>query len=119
MLGDSGQTGETARAEAKSRGPRPRTPERGDGRIGLNLALLRLHGHAEGKTLELFGPDRDPVDTPEPFHLYSMRQAIEEGFILDVLANYATYNDLLAARRRSPTTPRSTRAKAARRSPGS
>ena len=27
----------------------------------------------------------------EPFHLYSMRQAIEEGFILDVLANYTTY----------------------------
>ena len=28
---------------------------------------------------------------PEAFHLYSMRQAIEEGFILDVLKNYTTY----------------------------
>src|SRR6185437_6878932 len=30
-------------------------------------------------------------DSHRPFHLYSMRQAIEEGFILDVLANYTTY----------------------------
>ncbi len=29
---------------------------------------------------------------PHPFHLYSMRQAIEEGFILDVLQNYMTYH---------------------------
>lgn len=28
---------------------------------------------------------------PEPFHVYSMRQAIEEGFILDVLKNYTPY----------------------------
>ena len=50
---------------------------------------------------------RDPAtDSYAPFHLYSMRQAIEEGFILDVLANYTTYDDLLAgSRRRSATTP--------------
>jgi len=42
------------------------------------------------KTLEVFGtPDAD--GKPQPFHLYSMRQAIEEGFILDVLQNYTTY----------------------------
>jgi len=52
----------------------------------------------KAKTLELFGraPDSTlpPSDDnkPEPFHLYSMRQAIEEGFILDVLQNYVTYN---------------------------
>ncbi len=51
----------------------------------------------KGKTLELFGrrprPEEPPGDAnkPEPFHLYSMRQAIEEGFILDVLRNYITY----------------------------
>ena len=51
----------------------------------------------KGKTLELFGtrpdPDRPPAsdNKPVPFHVYSMRQAIEEGFILDVLANYVTY----------------------------
>ncbi|WP_438766583.1 type I restriction endonuclease subunit R [Kushneria sp. TE3] len=50
------------------------------------------------KTLELFGRLPDPElpaskdNRPEPFHLYSMRQAIEEGFILDVLKNYVTYN---------------------------
>ncbi len=50
------------------------------------------------KTLELFGrvPEADAADptakrTPEPFHVYSMRQAIEEGFILDVLQNYLSY----------------------------
>ena len=50
------------------------------------------------KTLELFGRPADltlPASTsnkPEAFHLYSMRQAIEEGFILDVLRNYTTYS---------------------------
>jgi type I restriction enzyme R subunit len=49
------------------------------------------------KTMELFGtlPDRSrPAgkdNVPAPFHVYSMRQAIEEGFILDVLKNYTTY----------------------------
>jgi type I restriction enzyme, R subunit len=32
-----------------------------------------------------------PTTCPQPFHVYSMRQAIEEGFILDVLKNYLTY----------------------------
>nr|WP_315421498.1 DEAD/DEAH box helicase family protein [uncultured Pseudomonas sp.] len=52
----------------------------------------------KAKTLELFGRPADPTlpastsNKPEPFHLYSMRQAIEEGFILDVLRNYTTYS---------------------------
>ena len=52
----------------------------------------------KAKTLELFGrppnPSLPPSDTNKPvaFHLYSMRQAIEEGFILDVLLNYTTYS---------------------------
>ena len=51
----------------------------------------------KGKTLELFGRPPNPElplsaeNIPEPFHVYSMRQAIEEGFILDVLQNYTTY----------------------------
>ncbi len=44
----------------------------------------------KNKTLELFG-SKGASGKPEPFHLYSMRQAIEEGFILDVLQNYTTY----------------------------
>lgn len=47
------------------------------------------------KTLELFGT-RGPDGTPRPFDLYSMKQAIEEKFILDVLKNYTTYD--MAAR---------------------
>ncbi|CAN5500778.1 DEAD/DEAH box helicase family protein [soil metagenome] len=49
------------------------------------------------KTMELFGRRPDPSkpagagNLPGPFHVYSMRQAIEEGFILDVLQNYTTY----------------------------
>ena len=49
------------------------------------------------KTLQLFGTRPDPTrkpapdNIPAPFHVYSMRQAIEEGFILDVLKTYAFY----------------------------
>lgn len=51
----------------------------------------------KAKTLEIFGRVPDPAkpagdgNLPEPFHVYSMRQAIEEGFILDVLQNYTSY----------------------------
>ena len=51
----------------------------------------------KAKTLELFGRRPDPSkparlgNLPGPFHVYSMRQAIEEGFILDVLQNYTSY----------------------------
>jgi type I restriction enzyme R subunit len=51
----------------------------------------------KAKTLELFGrrPNPElpagPENLPEAFHVYSMRQAIEEGFILDVLKNYTSY----------------------------
>lgn len=51
----------------------------------------------KNKTLELFGrrPDASkpagPNNLPAPFHVFSMRQAIEEGFILDVLRNYTSY----------------------------
>ena len=52
----------------------------------------------KGKTLELFGRRPDPSqpagpeNLPAAFHVYSMRQAIEEGFILDVLQNYTPYS---------------------------
>jgi type I restriction enzyme, R subunit len=52
----------------------------------------------KAKTLELFGRRPDPAlpasstNLPEAFHVYSMRQAIEEGFILDVLKNYTPYS---------------------------
>ena len=43
------------------------------------------------KTLELFGHRTSDEGEPQPFHLYSMKQAIEEEFILDVLRGYRTY----------------------------
>jgi len=51
----------------------------------------------KARTLELFGRRPDPSrpvgegNLPQPFHVYSMRQAIEEDFILDVLQNYTSY----------------------------
>ncbi|GGE74811.1 type I restriction endonuclease [Sphingomonas prati] len=45
----------------------------------------------KAKTLQLFGRPNRPGGLPEPFHVYSMRQAIEEGFILNVLKNYTPY----------------------------
>ncbi len=55
-----------------------------------NLSFYAFTATPKAKTLEVFGtPGADGL--PRPFHLYSMRQAIEEGFILDVLQNYITY----------------------------
>jgi type I restriction enzyme, R subunit len=58
-----------------------------------NLSFFAFTATPKAKTLELFGT---PVGEGEerryvPFHLYSMRQAIEESFIIDVLSNYTTY----------------------------
>lgn len=55
-----------------------------------NLSTFAFTATPKPKTLELFGTKRADGKFA-PFHRYSMRQAIEEGFILDVLANYATY----------------------------
>jgi type I restriction enzyme R subunit len=65
-------------AEIRSRGPLP------------NLSIFAFTATPKPKTMELFGRKR-PDGKFEPFHLYSMRQAIEEKFILDVLENYTTY----------------------------
>lgn len=49
----------------------------------------------KNKTLQMFGtpfPKPDGETGYKPFHEYTMKQAIEEGFIMDVLANYTTYN---------------------------
>jgi len=55
-----------------------------------NLSFFAFTATPKGKTLELFGR-KGANGLPEAFHLYSMRQAIEEGFILDVVKNYTTY----------------------------
>ena len=58
-----------------------------------NLAFYAFTATPKARTLELFG-DVGPDGKPVPFSLYSMRQAIEERFILDVLKNYVTYKEL-------------------------
>ncbi len=61
------------------------------------ITYIAFTATPKAKTLELFGRRPDPSqpagpsNLPQPFHVYSMRQAIEEGFILDVLQNYTPY----------------------------
>jgi type I restriction enzyme R subunit len=55
------------------------------------ITFVAFTATPKAKTMELFGTKSDPDEPPHPFHVYSMRQAIEEGFILDVLQNYTTY----------------------------
>ena len=76
---DLGQEIEDLIAEyQKQRGPQP------------NISYFAFTATPRNVTLERFGV-KGPDGLPRPFHLYSMRQAIEEGFILDVLQNYMTY----------------------------
>jgi len=62
------------------------------------ISFVAFTATPKAKTMELFGrrPNPEapagPGNLPEPFHVYSMRQAIEEGFILDVLKNYTPYS---------------------------
>ncbi len=64
--------------QMRKRGPQP------------NVSFFAFTATPKPRTLELFGAKR-PDGRFEAFSLYSMRQAIEEGFILDVLQNYTTY----------------------------
>ncbi|MFE4399390.1 DEAD/DEAH box helicase family protein, partial [Kitasatospora sp. NPDC056808] len=59
-----------------------------------NLSYFAFTATPKAKTLELFGAPvpENGKEVYRPFHTYSMRQAIEEGFILDPLRNYVTYN---------------------------
>ena len=56
-----------------------------------NLSFFAFTATPKARTLEMFGTRSETSGKFQPFHLYSMRQAIEEGFILDVLASYVTY----------------------------
>ena len=83
-------------AAVEARGPQP------------NLSFFAFTATPKGKTIELFGRT-GPSGKPEPFHVYSMRQAIEEGFILDVLRNYTdydTYFGILKKAAQDPEFPR-------------
>ncbi len=63
-----------------------------------NISFFAFTATPKASTLEVFGTrdelcetDKDGMVLPRPFHLYSMKQAIEEGFILDVLENYTCF----------------------------
>lgn len=56
-----------------------------------NLSFFAFTATPKEKTLNMFG-EKDKEGKYHPFHIYSMRQAIEEEFILDVLKNYMTYS---------------------------
>ena len=55
-----------------------------------NLSFFAFTATPKHKTLAVFGRDQ-AGKAGQPFHRYTMRQAIEEGFIMDVLKNYTTY----------------------------
>ena len=59
-------------------------------KMGQNASYFAFTATPKKATLEKFGT-KNADGGFDPFHLYSMKQAIEEGFILDVLANYTTY----------------------------
>jgi len=77
-----------------------------------NLSLFAFTATPKPKTGELFGT-RDDEGRWQPFHLYSMRQAIEEGFILDVLAHYTTYHSYWKVAAHAAKDPDVDKAKAA------
>jgi type I restriction enzyme, R subunit len=78
-----------------------------------NLSFFAFTATPKGKTIELFGRP-GPNDIPEAFHIYSMRQAIEEGFILDVLTNYTTYATFYRLLKAAEDDPKLPKKKAAR-----
>jgi type I restriction enzyme, R subunit len=77
-----------------------------------NLSYFAFTATPKAKTMELFGTEQ-PDGTYVPFSLYSMRQAIEEGFILDVLENYTTYKIYFNLLKKVESDPRYDRTKAA------
>ena len=56
-----------------------------------NISYFAFTATPKGKTLELFGRRPSPDEAPVPFHIYTMKQAIEEGYILDVLTGYHSF----------------------------
>ncbi|MEV4831060.1 type I restriction endonuclease [Micromonospora sp. NPDC049257] len=69
------------------------------------LSYFAFTATPKAKTLELFGTPHPVTGDAQPFHTYSMRQAIEEGFILDVLRNYLTYKSYWKLANANPDDP--------------
>jgi Type I site-specific restriction-modification system, R (restriction) subunit and related helicases len=100
MVPDDGEVEDGLREMMKARGPQK------------NLSFFAFTATPKAKTLEAFG-QKGPDGKPEPFHLYSMRQAIEEGFIHDVLINYTTYQSFYQLNKKIEDDPELNKKKAA------
>ena len=70
-----------------------------------NLSFFAFTATPKQKTLEIFGT-KDSVGKPAPCHVYSMRQAIEEYFIFNVLENYTTYETYFKIGKKTTDDPR-------------
>ncbi len=70
-----------------------------------NLSYFAFTATPKGRTLEMFGRLNPQTQLHEPFHLYSMRQAIEERFIMDVLSSYTTYQTFWKIEKRTEQDP--------------
>jgi len=100
MVPDDGEVEDGLREMMKARGPQK------------NLSFFAFTATPKAKTLEAFGQP-GPDGKPEPFHLYSMRQAIEEGFIWDVLESYTTYQSFYQLNKKIEDDPELNKKKAA------
>lgn len=78
-----------------------------------NISFFAFTATPKPKTVERFGIAKED-GTYEPFHLYSMRQAIEEGFIHDVLKNYVTYKTFYNIEKSIDDDPEVVKSKASR-----
>lgn len=78
-----------------------------------NLSFFAFTATPKSKTVEVFGT-KGSDGLPRPFHVYSMRQAIEEGFILDVLKNYTTYKAYFKLSKQIEDDPKVNKKQAAR-----
>lgn len=78
-----------------------------------NLSFFGFTATPKPKTVEVFGT-MGANGKPEPFHLYSMKQAIEESFILDVLKNYTTYKTYFKLSKAIEDDPKVNKKKASR-----
>ena len=92
-------------ADALEAGARARGHQR-------NISFFAFTATPKGRTLEQFGRINPVTGKHEAFHLYPMRQAIEEGFILDVLASYTTYKTYWNIQKTTPDDPAYDKAKA-------
>ena len=69
-----------------------------------NLSFFAFTATPKAQTLEMFGTEYEDGSF-HPFHVYSMKQAVEEGFIMDVLQNYMTYNTCFKISKTIPDNP--------------